>query len=527
MFIRACRKRRFKSKIGDSIGEELTGGMLLTRSLILRGLLRQHVLAPNEKIVGVLIPPSTGGVVTNMALALDRRVAVHLNYTLSEKLINECIKIAEVKHVLTTRKVMEKFKFNLQADVFYLDDLKAKVTPTMKAAALFQAYAWPRALLEMRLGLRDVPPDELLTVIFTSGSTGVPKGVMLSQRNIASNVESIGQVICLKSQDTLIGVLPFFHSFGYTVCLWGAMALDVRGAYHFSPLEATQVGKLARTFKGTVLLGTPTFLRTYLRKCTRDDFATVNTVVAGAEKLPAELAVAFDHRFGVRPVEGYGTTELSPLVSVNVPPSRVEKNYQPDSKEGSVGRPIPNVAAKVVDVDDPTRELGPNQSGMLWIKGPNVMLGYMHRPELTKEAIVDGWYCTGDVAVIDDAGFITLTGRMSRFSKIGGEMIPHIQIEEVLTSLLNDPDSDVQKVAVTAVPDAKKGERLIVLYTQLNVPPGELCQRLRESGLPNLFVPSEDSFVKVDAIPILGSGKLDLKRMKEVALQATGQAGKG
>ncbi len=523
MFIRACKKRRFKSKIADSIGQELTGGMLLTRSLILRDLLRRHVLPPDEKNVGVLIPPSTGGVIANMSLSLDHRVAVHLNYTLSERLINECIRIAEIKHVLTTRKVMEKFNFNLQADVVYLDDLKDKVTSTMKLAAMFKAFVTPARWVESSLGIGSLSPDELLTVIFTSGSTGIPKGVMLSQRNIASNVEAIGQVICLSPKDTIIGVLPFFHSFGYMATLWGAMALDVRGAYHFSPLEAIQIGKLTRTYHGTVLLGTPTFLRMYLRKCTRDDFASVNTVVAGAEKLPAELCVAFDHRFGVRPVEGYGTTELSPLVSVNVPPSRTSKSFQSDNKEGSVGRPVPNVVAKITDLDDPTRNLGPNQSGMLWVKGPNVMLGYMHRPDLTNEVIVDGWYCTGDVGQIDNEGFITLTGRMSRFSKIGGEMVPHIQIEETLNSILSDPDSDEQKIVVTAVPDAKKGERLVVLHTPLERTPADLCQRLRETGLPNLYVPSEDSFFQVDAIPVLGSGKLDLKRMKELGLQLTGQ----
>jgi acyl-[acyl-carrier-protein]-phospholipid O-acyltransferase/long-chain-fatty-acid--[acyl-carrier-protein] ligase len=524
MFIRACRKRRFRAKIGDSTGHDLTGGMLLVRCLILRHLLRRHTLADDERIVGVLIPPSTGGVLANMGLALDRRVAVHLNYTLSERLINECIRIAGIKTVLTTRRVLEKFNFNLQAKLIFVEDLKGKVSSSLKASAMLDAFVCPKSLLEARLGLRRADPDELLTVIFTSGSTGIPKGVMLSHRNIASNVEAIGQVICLNPKDTLIGVLPFFHSFGYTVTLWGAMGLDVRGAYHFSPLEAAQIGKLTRKYQGTVLLGTPTFLRTYLRKCTREDFASVNTVVAGAEKLPAELAVAFDHRFGVRPVEGYGTTELSPLVSVNVPPSRSSKNFQPDSKDGSVGRPIPNTVAKITDLDDPNRELGANQTGMLWIKGPNVMLGYMNRPEATAEVVRDGWYCTGDVGVIDVEGFITLTGRMSRFSKIGGEMVPHIQIEESLCALVNEPDSEVQLVAVTAVPDPKKGERLVVLHTKLNRTPSELCQRLRESGLPNLYIPGEDSFFQVDAIPVLGSGKLDLKRLKEVALQLTGQA---
>jgi len=523
-FIRACKKRRFRSKVADSLGQNLTGGMLLARSLMLRDLLRKYVLSPDEKIVAILAPPSTGAVITNMALALDHRVATNLNYTLSERLVNECLRIADVKHVLTTRKIMEKFNYKLNCDVVFLDDLKDKITTGMKLRGILRSFVLPAFWLEARLSLRNTSPDELLSVIFTSGSTGAPKGVMLSQRNISSNVDAIGQVICLQPRDTMIGVLPFFHSFGYTITLWGAMSLNIRGVYHFSPLEAQQIGKLTRTYGGTVLLGTPTFLRSYLRKCTPDDFASLDTVVVGAEKLPQELTVAFNHRFGIRPVEGYGATELSPIVSVNIPQSRAQENFQSDSKEGSVGRTIPNVAAKITDLDDPTRELGPNESGMLWVKGPNVMLGYLNRPDLTAESIVDGWYCTGDVAQIDNDGFITLTGRMSRFSKIGGEMIPHIQIEEALTSILNEKNYDEQKVAVTAVPDPKRGERLVVLHTELDDSPAELCKKLRDLGLPNLYVPSEDSFFQVDAIPILGSGKLDLKKMKEVALQAAGDA---
>lgn len=525
-FIRACKRRRFRSKIADSLGNELTGGMLLARSLMLRDLLRKHVLAADEKVVGVLVPPSSPGVIVNMALALDRRVATNLNYTLSEKLINECVQIAGVKHVLTTRRVIEKFPFKFKCDVVFLEDLKEKLTTRQKLLGMLRSYVLPSAWLEARLGLRNVPVNELLTVIFTSGSTGAPKGVMLSQQNIATNVDAIGQVICLQSTDTLIGALPYFHSFGYTITLWGAMSLNVRGAYHVNPLDAQQIGKLTKTYKGTVLLGTPTFLRNYLRKCAPEDLKSLDTVVVGAEKLPQELANAFENRFGIRPVEGYGTTELSPLVSVNVPASRTEKNFQPDSKEGSVGRTVPNVAAKITDLENPHRVLGANADGMLWIKGPNVMLGYMHRPDLTADVIVDGWYRTGDVAHIDDEGFITLTGRMSRFSKIGGEMIPHVQIEEVLTSILNQRNYDEQKIAVTAVPDPKRGERLVVLHTKLDDSPGELCRRLRESGLPNLYIPSEDSFFEVDAIPILGSGKLDLKKMKEVAQQAVDLAQK-
>ena len=524
-FIRNAKKRRGKLKIGCSTGQESKGGGLLTRTLILRRLLERHVLGDRteEPNVGVLIPPSFGGVAVNIALAMDRRVAVNLNYTVSSEILNECIKQAGIKKVLTSKKVWEKFDYELDAEIVFLDDLKDKVTRSDKLAGIVGSLLTPARLLEKKLGLDKNQPDDVVTIIFTSGSTGVPKGVLLTQQNVASNVDAIGEVISLNSKDVMVGILPFFHSFGYTVTLWGAMGLDIAGVYHFSPLDAKQIAKLTKRYGGTVLLGTPTFLRSYIRRIERSDFETINTVVAGAEKLPVDLCDSFERKFGVRPVEGYGATELSPLVSVNVPPVRSRNNFQVDYKEGTVGRPIPNVAAKITDLDDESVELNAGESGMLWIMGPNVMKGYLNRDDATADVLKDGWYKTGDVAMIDKDGFIQITGRMSRFSKIGGEMVPHVRIEELLNSFVGededeDGEIDEMKMAVTAVPDKKKGERLIVLHKKVHAEIGELTKRLSEEGLPNIFIPSNDSFMEVDELPMLGSGKLDLKKLKETAL---------
>lgn len=514
-FLRCCKKRLRTSKVADSTGADLTGGQTLMRTLILRRLLRR-VLSPDEQYVGLLLPPSAPAFVANTAMALDRRIAVNLNYTVSSDVMNACIKLAGIKHVVTSRKFMEKMEFKLDAEIIYLEDFKDKVPLSDKIAGFVGAYLTPVFMLEASLGLTKVKPDDVLTVIFTSGSTGTPKGVMLTYANVGSNVQAIDQVIQLTPTDVLIGILPFFHSFGYTVTLWGVAGLDIKGAYHFSPLEPKQVGKLVQKNKGTLLLSTPTFLRSYLRRCEKEEFASLDVVVCGAEKLPKDLADEFQQKFGVEPVEGYGTTELSPLVSVNIPPSRSVDNFQTDRKVGSVGRTVPGVSAKVTDLDT-GQELPAGQSGMLWIAGPNVMKGYMHQPELTAELIKDGWYMTGDVAFIDEEGFIHITGRESRFSKIGGEMVPHIKIEEELSRLVTTPEDDKQKVAVTAVPDAKKGERLIVLHTKIDKTPDELRKGLAEAGLPNLFIPSADSFIEVPDLPILGTGKLDLKGMKALA----------
>ncbi|MAT71231.1 MAG: acyl-[ACP]--phospholipid O-acyltransferase [Planctomycetaceae bacterium] len=522
VMIRKCKKSMFRWKIADSTGGSLTGGQLLMKSLILRRMLEREVfggVAPNaaggEKYVGVLLPPSNGAVVVNAALTLAGRVACNLNYTVSQTVMNKCIAKAGIKHVLTSRKVLDKVDMEIDAEVVCLEDLADKLTTVDKVVGAGMAYATPAAVLDRVLGLSKMNGDDDLTVIFTSGSTGDPKGVVLTHHNIGSNVEAIDQTVHLRADDVLLGIVPFFHSLGFTVTLWTVLGLDLRAAYHFSPLEAKQVGKLARERGATVLLCTPTFLRNYLRRIDPVDFAKLEIAVAGAEKLPVSLCEAFEQKFGVRPVEGYGTTELSPLVSVNVPASRSQSREQ-DCKEGTVGRCVPGVAAKIVDPDTGA-ELPPETAGMLLVKGPNVMKGYMDDPAKTAEVVRDGWYVTGDIAKLDKLGFIEITGRLSRFSKIGGEMVPHLRIEEEIQKFLGGDEQEETVCAVTAVPDERKGERLVVLHLSTDKTPRQVCEHLKAAGLPNLWLPDEQAFVEVDAIPLLGTGKLDLKGIADVA----------
>ena len=257
----------------------------------------------------------------------------------------------------------------------------------------------------------------------------------------------------------------------------------------------------------------------------------MDLVVTGAERLQADVTDAFEKKFGVRPVQGYGTTELSPVATLNVPPQRETAAVQQGCKQGTIGRPIPGIEAKIVDIDS-GQDLGPEKSGMLLIKGPSVMKGYLGQPELTAEVIRDGWYTTGDVAKIDTEGFVHITGRMARFSKIGGEMVPHIHVEEAIGKILladremdsntdsntdSDTDEEPVELVVSAVPHPKKGERLVVLYTGLSQEPKEICRRLLESGLPPIWIPSPDSFRHIDEIPVLGTGKLDLRAVKDAA----------
>ncbi len=543
-FLRMCRRRMRRAKVADSTGVELSGAGLLTRTLVVRRLLRREVLAEDERNVGVLLPPSVGGLVVNAALAVDGRVAVNLNYTVTSEVMNDCIRQCGIRHVLTSRRVMERFNLILDAKVLYLEDFLGKVTLGDKLASAAAAWLAPIGWLERRLGLDKLGPDDLLTIIFTSGSTGRPKGVMLTQQNVASNVAAIDQIVRLADDDVLLGILPLFHSFGYTVTMWTVLSLPPKGIYHYSPLEAREVGKLCRRHGATIMIATPTFLRSYLRRCDPEDFAQLDVVFTGAERLSPELAQAFEERFGVHPVEGYGATETAPVVSANVPPSRAQSKQFEGVKEGTVGRPLPGIEVKCVDLDT-GEDLGPNRSGMLLVKGPNVMQGYYGRPDLTAEVMREEpagkgdsphlperpegcfaqmgtvpfsrWYITGDVAEIDDEGFIKITGRISRFSKLAGEMVPHIRVEEAIGQVLKLDEDDL-RIAVTSVPDPKKGERLVVLYTELSQTPEQICQRLAAGGLPPLWTPSPDSFRRVEAIPVLGTGKLDLRRVKDVAL---------
>lgn len=524
LFLRQCRRSLFRPKFADSSGLQLTGGKALAGTLALRRVLEREVLSPDEKLVGVLLPPSVGGVLVNAALTVAGRVPVNLNYTLSNEDLQHCVDAARLKHVLTSRRFLEKKPVELDVPMVFLEDVKERVTRADKALAAVAAYATPLPLLERLLGVRRIRPDDLMTIIFTSGSTGEPKGVMLSQHNILSNIDAVDQLFHLTDKDVLLGVLPFFHSFGFTATLWLALCFDPKGVYHFNPLDGRAIGKLAAENGVTILMSAPTFLRTYLKRCDKEQFSRLDLVITGAEKLPRDLAQEFHDKFGVMPAEGYGCTELSPVAAVNVPDHRSENVEQIGTKLGTVGRPIPGVAAKAIDPETGA-DLGLNAEGLLLIKGPNVMQGYLNHPEKTAAVIQDGWYNTGDMARIHEDGFIEITGRMSRFSKIGGEMVPHIRIEEALARIVDTPDSDEGlRVAVTSVPDLRKGERLVVLHRPLPMPVDLVLGKLCEQGLPNLWIPDADSFVEVEQIPILGTGKLDLKALKQLALERLGPA---
>lgn len=309
-----------------------------------------------------------------------------------------------------------------------------------------------------------------------------------------------------------MGVLPFFHSFGFTVTVWLPVVSGCGAAYHPNPTEAKAIGELVEKHKGTFLLSTPTFCSGYTRKCTREQFASLRFVLVGAEKPREAIAKQFEEAFGVELLEGYGCTEMAPVVAVNVPNFEAGRDTQVGNKFGTVGHPLPGVAARIVDPD--TMELkGANEAGLLMLKGANRMMGYVG-----KEAYQDEWYRTGDIAVLDDEGFLRITDRLSRFSKIGGEMVPHLKIEDAIHEVCGD-----DPCVVVGIPDEKKGERLVVLYTARELEPEEVWKRLGSTDLPRLWVPKRESIYWVDSLPTLGTGKLDLRGVRVRAEELEGE----
>ncbi len=282
--LRCWRRRGKRLQAADSLGVEASGRALLIRTLALRRCLRREVFSDDEQFVGVLLPPSVGAVAVNVALAADRRISANLNYTVSSEVMNHCIRSTGVKHVLTSDRFMEKLDLDLDAEIVSLDEVKKKVSTPDKIIAFLQATVVPGWLLDRILGLHKISCDDLLTVIFTSGSTGMPKGVLLSNANVSHNVDAVGRAVRLDQDDTVLGVLPFFHSFGYAVTLWAAQTLGPAGVYHFNPLDAKQIGKLVEKYKATVLLATPTFLRGYLRRVPPEQFQSLDVVVVALKK---------------------------------------------------------------------------------------------------------------------------------------------------------------------------------------------------------------------------------------------------
>lgn len=524
-FVREVCSHRFRpclmepGKTGRRLNyiETLTGAACLSR------IIRKRV--GDVPMVGLLLPTVVGGCVANIAVSLLGKTAVNLNYTASLEAVVSSIKQCKIRHVITSRlfrkKIEDKLKLDFGPDVeiIELEDFAPLITKWTRLRTYLTFLLLPRIIIEYCvLGLGKHNAEQLATIIFSSGSTGDPKGVMLSHHNLISNIESVSQAIDVLATDRLLSVLPLFHSFGYTVCFWLPLITGASAICFPDPRQAKEVGDACREFKATIFAATPTFLRFYLRRCEKEDFASLRLLMTGAEKLPASVRDEFAAKFHIEPQEGYGTTELSPAVSANIPDTELDGVRQVGSKPGCIGQPFPGIAVKIIDPETEV-DLPPNQPGMLLVYGPNVMEGYLGKPELTKSAMRGKWYVTGDVAKIDEDGFIMITDRLSRFSKVAGEMVPHLRIEDELHSIIGTAE---RVFAVVGLPDEKKGEKLIVLHVDAEgVNITDVQKKMAACGLPNLWIPDERNYFRIEEMPVLGSGKLDLQKLKKKAVEVT------
>ena len=513
--VRAFRKHPFRFFAADAKRGKVSCAGALVGTVALAQALRRRWAG--QEMVGILMPPTVAGALANYAASLMGKVPVNLNYTLSSEALGSCVEQCNIRTVVTSKAFLEQIKLDVPVETILLEDVAKSIGVGSKLAAVLASALLPVGLLEKFLGSkRRASMDDLATVIFSSGSTGAPKGVMLSHYNVVSNIQQIGQAFALDRDDRILGVLPFFHSFGFTGTLWLPPLLGSGAVYHPNPVDGRGIGELVCEHQATFLLATPTFLQIYMRACTPEQFGSVQFVLAGAEKLPERLAAAFEDRFGLRPMEGYGTTETSPVVTINTRDFRSAGFRQVGAKRGSIGHPLPGMVARIVDPDTGV-PVGLGQAGLLLVKGPNVMQGYLGQAEKTAEVLRDGWYTTGDIAAMDQDGFLAITDRLSRFSKIGGEMVPHIKVEEQLHELGSLTD---QTFALTGVPDERKGERLVVLYQNLDESAVQsIVEKLNGCDLPNIWKPRGDQFFKVEALPYLGTGKLDLKHVKTLATE--------
>ena len=479
----------------------LAFGLLLSREL------KQY----DDERIGIALPPGIAGAIGNLGVIFAGKIPVNLNLTAGKKSINSSMKEANIQKMISVQKVKDKFPdFPWTTEVKDLSEFlkKYKTRKFFLICLILRILCFPNAT-QKYFSINKISNDRKEAVLlFTSGSSSQPKGVILSDQNILSNCKQMFALGLFKNEMTILGNLPLFHSFGLTVGTFFPLLHNLSIAAAPSPLDYKSSLRAIRESDTEVVLGTPTFLKGYVRKAGKGDFNNVKYVVAGAEKTPPDLKELFEDKYNCEYLEGYGLTETSPGLSFNLPGF--------GKKEGSVGRLMEGVKGKTIDPDS-GKTLERTSSGILCFRGPNVFKGYLNNREKTKEVFSDdGWFITGDLGRIDEDGFLFIEGRLSRFSKIGGEMVSHESVEEAVTKVLEEGGNSSNQVlcAVIGVSDDLKGEGLVLVLAK-KLDPKWLSNQLREIGLSNISIPRKIVFV--EEIPLLSTGKLDLQKIKSLA----------
>jgi len=495
---------------------EFSAGKVLAVSVVLSRKWKDEI--PGNR-VGIVLPPGIGAIITNLALVLIGKIPVNLNFTIGRQVNESCIRKAGIETVITAQAVRERMP-----DFPWVEDTRDLVLE-LKSVSKLAIISWLTALYLLPSNwlarFLDIPREggeKEAAILFSSGSTGEPKGVILTHRNIISNCLQISHCGLFCEDEILMACLPLFHSFGFTVTVWFPLITNLRIVTLPSPLEIKRIAKAINEEQVTVLLGTPTFFRPYYKTVNPELLKSLIMVIGGAEKTPPDFKKKWEEKFGSLYLEGYGLTETAPVVSVNVPDKNYHKtfgNSLPGTRVGSVGRLFPGMRGRIADTD--TGEIvSPFDTGVLHLQGPNIFPGYLDDIKNTALVFADKWFVTGDLARFDKDGFLYIEGRLSRFSKIGGEMVPHGFVEQCIIEAYGYDDSDSLVVAVTGTIDEVKGESLVLLTT-IEIDRESLRERMSSAKLPNLWIPRK--IIKVDIIPCLASGKLDLKALDKLTQQ--------
>ncbi|RXJ67114.1 acyl-[ACP]--phospholipid O-acyltransferase [Halarcobacter ebronensis] len=509
----------------DTTGLEVSAYKFLTAITLFKNILKTKLQGEH---IGLLLPSSVGGAFINCSVLMLGKVAINLNFTSSMQTLAECVKKAEIKSLITSKKFVEKLiekgikidEVLSLCDVIYVEDMKKEITKTKGIITLISIVLLPSFILKA-IHLKKVNKDSTAVIMFSSGSEGVPKGVELTHSNIIGNSKQIASVINANEDDIIVGSLPLFHAFGTVVTMFLPLIEGITCVAHPDPTDGYAIGKLVEKYKATIILGTSTFFRLYAKnpKVKKEMFSSLRLVVAGAEKLSQKVREDFEKRFDKNILEGFGTTETTPVACCNLPNIKTSTGeFQLGSKIGTVGMPIPGTKIKIVDPST-FNELKVGEEGMILISGVQVMKGYLKDEKRTKEAIIEKngekYYITGDKGRLDSDGFLTIVDRYSRFAKLGGEMVSLGLVEEKIKALITNDEIDV---VVTAINDEKKGEKIVALLSHISSDELEILKNeVKESFDNNLMLPSE--YKIVEEVPKLGSGKTDFSMAKKVAMQ--------
>lgn len=507
------KKRPFATRLVDRglDGLRVRGAVLLSFALGFSRLLRSRVTG---RRVGVLLPPGLPGFAANVGALWAGKSSVNLNPTVSSAAFRSMLSASDVSLVVTSRKALARFgdlDFS-EVELVYVEDVMPRMRGLRMGLDMAASVVFPSWVLKRLYSISDAGGDREATLLFSSGSSAEPKGIPLSHRNLVANALQLSECYLMRSSDRLLANLPLFHSFGLTGGLWLPLLKGMEIVATPSPLQTKENVAAIREEGVSVMLGTPTFLRGYLKWATTEDFATLRLAIAGAEKLSVELAEKWEGRFGIPLLEGYGLTECSPVLSANCLHSReMLGRYalsQSGFKGGTAGRPLPGIWIRIVDEADRRRLRAPGESGLILVRGANVFRGYLDA-SAENRFVEDGWFDTGDIGRLDEDGCLVVEGRLSRFSKIAGEMVSHASVERAISESYPDlQDCGAARFFVGSRLCERKGEALVLLST-VSLGLSEIGKRLRDSGVPNLWLPQDVR--RVDRLPLLGTGKLDLK----------------